>query len=180
MTRVDVNGSDTGTVRVLHLDLPPEAVERFTQMAGTGEWPLKYALGAKRLREAFVDVVSIRDLGEMPLSRYLSDAYDVQARALGDDRARLDALTGHVLVLPSQAFDATSQTLTISPPLKLIGSYAEARPAAKGPKVTSKSARGQGSDGAPGPTSRGNSGLLKLILAAIALVLALVLWLALV
>ncbi|WP_323769436.1 aspartate carbamoyltransferase catalytic subunit [Antarctobacter sp.] len=180
MTQVEVNGSDTVTLRVLHLDLPPEAIERFTQMAGTGEWPLKYALGAVRLREAFVDVVSIRDLGEMPLSRYLSEAYDVQARTLGDDRTRIDALKGHVIVLPPQAFDTTTQTLTISSPLKLIGSYAEARPASRGPKVTSKSARGQGSGGGPGPMSRGNSGLLKLILAAIALVLALVLWLALV
>ena len=180
MTKVQINGSDDSTLHLLQLDLPPEAVQRFTQMAGTGEWPLKYALGADKLREAFVDVVAVKDLGEMPLSQYLSDAYDVPARALGADLPRVDALRGHVIALPPQAFGATSQTLTISPPLTLVGSYAEARPPSKGPKVTSKSARGQGAGGAPAPGARGNSALLKVILAVVALVLALVLWLALV
>lgn len=180
MTQVQVNGSDIGTVHVLRLDLPPEAVARFTQMAGTGEWPLKYALGAENLREAFVDVVAIKDLAEMPLSQYLAEAYDVPARTLGPDRARIDALTGHAVVLPPQAFGTISQTLTIAQPLTLIGSYAEARPASKGPKVTSRSARGQGAGGAHAPGARGNSALLKIVLAAVALILALVLWLALV
>lgn len=181
MTQVQINGSDGNTLHVLHLDLPPEAIDRFTKMAGTGEWPLKYGLGAKRLREGFVDVVSIRDLAEMPLTHYLASAYDVSTRALGPDKTRLDALKGHVVVLPPQAFDATSQTLTIASPLTLIGSYAEARPAPKGPKLKSRAAHGQGAGGAPaGGGSLGNSVLLKIVLAALALILALVLWLALI
>ncbi|WP_300443923.1 aspartate carbamoyltransferase catalytic subunit [uncultured Mameliella sp.] len=180
MTKVQVNGSDRTTLYLAHLDLPPEAVDRFTQMAGTGEWPLKYALGATRLRESFVDVVAIRDLGDMTLSQYLSAAYDVPARALEQDRARIDALTGHAVVLPPQAFDATPQELTIAPPLRLIGSYGEARPTARGANPTSRAARGQVGVTLPAPRGSGNSPLLKLILAAIALILALVLWLALV
>ncbi|MDD9732578.1 aspartate carbamoyltransferase catalytic subunit [Mameliella sp. AT18] len=180
MTRVQVNGSDRTTLYLTHLDLPPEAVERFTQMAGTGEWPLKYALGATRLRESFVDVVSIRDLGEMTLSQYLSAAYDVPACALEKDRARIDRLKGHAVVLPPQAFDGTSQELTIAPPLTLVGSYGEARPTAGGANPVSRAARGQGGAQPAARRSSGNSPLLKLILAAVALILALVLWLALV
>lgn len=180
MTKVQVNGSDRTTLYLTHLDLPPEAVERFTQMAGTGEWPLKYALGATRLRESFVDVVAIRDLGEMTLSQYLSAAYDVPARTLAQDRNRIDALKGHAVVLPPQAFDGTSQELTINPPLALVGRYGEARPTARGANPMSRSARGQGGGRPPARRGSGNSPVLKLILAAVALILALVLWLALV
>ncbi|WP_420327788.1 aspartate carbamoyltransferase catalytic subunit [Mameliella sp.] len=180
MTKVQVNGSDRTTLYLTHLDLPPEAVERFTQMAGTGEWPLKYALGATRLRESFVDVVAIRDLGEMTLSQYLSAAYDVPARTLAQDRNRIDALKGHAVVLPPQAFDGTSQELTINPPLALVGRYGEARPTARGANPMSRSARGQAGGRPPARRGSGNSPVLKLILAAVALILALVLWLALV
>ena len=176
MTRVEINGSDTATLHLLHLDLPPEAVQRFAKMAGTGEWPLKYALGASRLRESFVDVVTIKDLDPMRLSQYLGQAYDVAAAALDADRARIDALEGHVVILPPQAFDATSQTLAIAPPLTLIGSYGAVKPKGRGPAVTARSAHGQGAGGTPAGQTRGNSGLLKLIVAAVALVLVAVLW----
>nr|WP_246594533.1 aspartate carbamoyltransferase catalytic subunit [Mameliella sediminis] len=160
--------------------MPPEAVQRFTQMAGTGEWPLKYALGATTLRESFVDVVALRDLGDMRLSQYLSSAYDVPARALGADRDRIDALQGHVIVLPPQAFGGTSQMLTIAPPLRMIGSYGEARPTARGASPTSRAAKGQVGSASAAPSASGNSPVLKLILAALAIVLAVVLWLALI
>jgi hypothetical protein len=179
MTQIRINGSDTSALHLLHLDLPPEAVQRFARMAGTGEWPLKYALGAARLRDGFVEVVTIKDLGPMRLSQYLAQAYDVSPRSLGGDLDRIDALEGHVVILPPQAFDATSQVLTVAPPLKLIGSYDEASPKGRGPALSTRSARGQGGGGAPAPQGRGNSALLKVILGVIALVLAAVLWIAL-
>ena len=179
MTRIEVNGSDTTTLRLLHLDLPPAAVERFTQMAGTGEWPLKYALGASKLRESLVDVVAIKDLGPMRLSQYLAQAHEVSARALGSEAARIDALEGHVVILPPRAFDGTSQTLTISPPLKLVGSFAEEAPARRGAPITTHSAQGAGGGGTPAQPGKGGSTALKLILTAVALVLGGVLWVAL-
>jgi hypothetical protein len=179
MTQVQINGSDANTLYLLHLDLPPDAVERFTQMAGTGEWPLKYALGATRLSDSFVDVVTIKELGPMRLSQYMAQAYDVPARGLGADLARIDTLQGHVLILPPQAFDATSQTLAIAPPLKLIGQYGEAKPKGRGPAVTAKSAKGQGGGGQPTELGQGGSSLLKIIVGIVALVLAGTLWVAL-
>ncbi|SMX37739.1 aspartate carbamoyltransferase catalytic subunit [Maliponia aquimaris] len=179
MSRVEINGSDTTTLRLLHLDLPPEAVDRFTQMAGTGEWPLKSALGASKLRESLVDVVAIKDLGPMRLSQYLAQAHEVSARAMGKDAARIDALEGHVVILPPRAFDGTSQTLTISAPLALIGSYAELAPAGRGAPITARSAQGSSGGGAPAQPGKAGSTALKLILTAVALVLGGVLWVAL-
>jgi len=155
-----IKSTERGVVRVFHVDLPREAVERFTTQAGTGEWPLQYALGAKSLRQAFVEVIDLRDLGEMPLSQYLVNAHDVSGPEFDSTRPRLDALTGFVLVLPSQAFDRTEQDLTISSPLRWIGTFNEPEPATRGAPVRSAAARGTGS-GASAPEKRpGGSALL--------------------
>ncbi|WP_226626119.1 aspartate carbamoyltransferase catalytic subunit [Alloyangia pacifica] len=178
MTRMHINGSVDGEVRLFHLDLPPEAVERFTTQAGTGEFPLQYALGARKLRPSRIDVVSIRDLGEMSLSAYLAEAYQVGGEELRQMKPRIDALKGHVVILPSAAFDQTSQDLTISTPLRWIGTLKEAKGAgARAGKLRSAAARGSmdhPDSGAPAPRSRaltfallGLGVLLVLALAAI-------------
>lgn len=149
MTQVQINGSDTNTVHLLHLDLPPRAIERFTTMAGTGEWPLKYGLGATKLSPAFVETVDLRDLGPMKLSQYLSDAYDVNTKTLGADKARIDALQGHVIVLPPQAFEKTSQQLHVNTPLSYIGGFAMTGAKSRSATPQARAAFGQGSGGAP-------------------------------
>lgn len=178
MTRMQINGSDSNTVRLFHLDLPREAVERFATQAGTGEWPLKYALGAKRLRPAFVDVVDIRDLEEMSLSQYMVQAHGASGEDFRQMRPRIDALAGHVVILPAQAFDNTSQDLTIAAPLRWIGTFAEEKPKARGARLKSASARSMAS-GQSAPAGRGASAMLRLILLGVAIVVLLVLALAL-
>ena len=140
MTTMQINGSETGTVRLFHLDLPPEAIERYTTQAGTGEYPLQYGLGAKRLRPAFVDVVAIRDLGDMSLSAYLAEAYQLAGADFRDMRQRIDALQGHVVVLPSQAFDHVTQDLTVANPLRWVGTFREEAASGRGPTPRSKAA----------------------------------------
>ncbi|WGW04811.1 aspartate carbamoyltransferase catalytic subunit [Tropicibacter oceani] len=168
MTSMLINGSETGTVRLFHLDLPPEAIERFTTMAGTGEWPLKYGLGAKTLRPAFVDVVSIRDLEDMPLSRYMAEAHNASGADFNAARPQIDALKGHVLILPSQAFDNTTQTLTVAAPLRWVGTFSELAPKARGARLRTDSAKGI--ESADGPVSPPLNIPKFLILAAIGVV----------
>jgi hypothetical protein len=178
MTQMQINGSDTGTVRLFHLDLPREAVERFVTQAGTGEWPLKYGLGAKALRPAFVDVVDIRDLGEMTLSQYMTEAHGASGEDFRQMRPRIDAMTGHAVILPAQAFDNTSQQLNVATPLRWIGTFAEQRGKPRGARLRSAAARGSTGGGAA-QTGRGSSAMLKLILLGVAIVALLVLALAL-
>lgn len=150
--KMHIKGSERGVIRVFHIDLPREAIERFTTQAGTGEWPVQYALGAKSLRNDFVEVVDIRDLGDMSLSDYLVSAHDVSGEAFKAMRTQIDALKGHVLILASQAFKQTEQDLTISAPLRWIGTFNEPKPAGRGPAV--KSASASRSDGTPGGPPR--------------------------
>lgn len=175
MTKIEINGSETGSVRLFHLDLPAEAIERFVTQAGTGEWPLKYGLGAKELRAAFVEVIDIRDLDGMGLSQYLSEAHSVTGDDFRAMRPQIDALRGHALVLPSQAFGAVSQTLTVSTPLRWIGTFGEVRAKRPGPKLRSASAKGVTGTAGAGPAGRGNSMLLKLLMLGIGIVALLVL-----
>ena len=157
-TAMHIKSSESGVIRVFHIDLPREAIERFTTQAGTGEWPLQYALGAKSLRPAFVEVIDLRDLGEMSLSQYLINAYDVSGSDFSAMRPRLDALTGFVLVLPSQAFDQTAQDLTIATPLRWIGTFNEPEARMGAAKIQAKSAKGTVSaKSVPAPSS--NTGL---------------------
>lgn len=164
-----IKSSEHGVIRVFHIDLPREAVNRFTTEAGTGEWPLRYALGAKSLRPSFVEVVDIRDLGEMPLSQYLVSAHDVSGAEFEQMRGRLDALTGFVLVLPSQAFNQVEQDLTISSPLHWIGTFNEPRPATIGAPVRTDSARGSGS-GPAAPTPKQNNSALWFVVVLFGLI----------
>lgn len=158
-TSMHINSSERGVIRVFHIDLPREAVERFTTQAGTGEWPLQYALGAKSLRSAFVEVIDLRDLGEMTLSQYLVNAHDVSGSDFDAMRTRLDALTGFVLVLPSQAFDQTEQDLTISTPLRWIGTFNEPKAAMGGTPIHTTSAKGVVGTSKKGSGPQSNTGL---------------------
>ncbi|MEN8659284.1 aspartate carbamoyltransferase catalytic subunit [Marivita sp.] len=158
-TTMHIKTSEHGVIRLFHIDLPREAIERFTTQAGTGEWPLQYALGAKSLRSAFVEVINIRDLGEMSLSQYLINAHDVSGADFQAMRTRLDALTGFALVLPSQAFDQTEQDLTIATPLRWIGTFNEPKAAMGGAPIRSDSSKGVVGTAGSGAGPRSNTGL---------------------
>lgn len=158
-TTMHIKSSERGVIRVFHIDLPREAIERFTTQAGTGEWPLQYALGAKALRSTFVEVINIRDLGDMSLSQYLTNAHDVTGPELTAMRPRLDALKGFALVLPSQAFDHTEQNLTVANPLRWIGTFNEPKAATQAAPIRTKSAKGAVGTVGGGSKSGSNPGL---------------------
>lgn len=173
---MDIRESETGMVRVFHLDLPNEAIERYTMQAGTGEWPLMYGMGAKKLSAAFIDVVRLQDLGGMSLTAYLTEAHNIPPEALAEDAPRLNKLRGHVLIFPSQAFVRTAQTLTIRTPLRWIGTYEELRGRTMAPPLRSKAAKGIGG-GKPADGFSPMANIVKVALLALgALFVVVALW----
>lgn len=169
-----IKSSERGVVRIFHIDLPKEAVQRFVTQAGTGEWPVQYALGAKSLRAAFVEVVDIRDLGEMPLSEYLAKAHDLSGREFDALRPQLDALKGHVLVLPSQAFDQTEQDLAISAPLRWIATFNEPKATPRGAPIRATSAKGAGGGQSPDVPPGGGSAFWPVVIGVTLLVVGVI------
>lgn len=129
-TPLTVRPGETGAVRVFAIDLPEEAVDAFVQ-AETAHGServapsIPAALGVSRLDPGYVDVVALRDLDDVGLEGLLRDGHGIARADLEPERAGLDALDGHVVILGSKAFGGMAATLAPSAPLRLIGGWSE-------------------------------------------------------
>ena len=114
---IEITSNERGVVRLFAVDLEERDIEGFAGQVfgagnGTHEWPLRDALGATYLDHEYVEVVRMKDVASIGLSGYLTEGIGLPAEVLVDDKERLDALTGHVLIVLSRAFDGVAQTLT--------------------------------------------------------------------
>ncbi|SFB00065.1 hypothetical protein SAMN05421688_2245 [Poseidonocella pacifica] len=122
---MEVKAQERGLVRLFSVDLPEGDVEAFGRM-DRGEGPLTDALGAGPIDEKYVEIFPVESLDDVGLSGYLVDGLGVPAEQLAGEKARLDGLQGHVLVLLSGAFGGREVTFAPRAPLRWIGTYAEA------------------------------------------------------
>lgn len=65
--------------------------------------PLADWIGVDRLNTRDIELFPVADLGEMPLSDYITAAFAPEAEIAGDLRARLNALDGSVMLVPDKA-----------------------------------------------------------------------------
>lgn len=112
-----------------------------------GGTPLAEALGAA-VDPTYAEVFAVRDVEPMGLRAYIGQAHDIPEAELAGDAARLDGLSGDVLILASRAVDGLP-ALSPRPELTHIGSYAPAEadntprdlpPAVKEPSVAAPEA----------------------------------------
>ncbi|QYX57461.1 hypothetical protein K1T73_03415 [Roseovarius sp. SCSIO 43702] len=122
--RFHIPQNEHGLIRVFSIDLPPEEIPAFTERDGD-DWPLRAALGAGTLDPEHVEVFPVSDLTGVGLSGYLNEGLGVAEADLAADRARLDGLTGHVLIVRSRAFEGREQHIMPQPPLRWIGTWRE-------------------------------------------------------
>ncbi|MEM8581777.1 MAG: hypothetical protein AAGF50_11335 [Pseudomonadota bacterium] len=80
-------------------------------------------LGTHIIDAAYVEVFPTKDVSDLGLSQYLTQALEVREDVLRDDRARLDALEGSVMIVLSAAFGGKAATLSPGAALTLIGTY---------------------------------------------------------
>lgn len=119
--RFEIRANETGLVRLFQIDLPPDEIESFSGDLHN----LQLALGAKWLDAEYVEVFSASDLKGLGLAGYMTEGLGIAAADLTSEKARLDALQGHMLVVLSKAFDGVEQVLTPKAPLRWVGTYAE-------------------------------------------------------
>ncbi|SDN56007.1 hypothetical protein SAMN05216196_101902 [Lutimaribacter pacificus] len=176
---MQVSATEAGLVRVFAIDLPPDGIAGFTDPDSPGIATIRDALGAQALSPDHVDLVRLADLGELGLDGYLTEGLGVAADEIAPDRARLRALTGYVLVLPSRAFAGTAQVLTPRAPLRWIGTYAEPQAQAQSDFTPLRS---EGAKGAPlkrGPSDAAISGRVAAVaLLVLFLLVAIMVWIA--
>ena len=181
---IEITSNEIGVVRIFAIDLPEADVPGLTeQVYGPGDddyrWPLKDALGATYLDHDFVEVIRLKDLAGVGLSGYLTEGIGLPAALLEGDRAKLDGLQGHILIVLSQAFDGVAQTLTPKPPLKLIETYREPTAAPSYDPIHAEAAKGRIESGADksAPSTGRQAAAGPIALAAVVLAALVVLWL---
>ncbi len=124
---ITIGPREYGLVRVFALDIDPAQIGPW-QAPEPDEhrpWALRDALDAKALDPSKVEVFSSDTLTGVGLSTYLVDGAGVAPHELTGDRARLDAVKGVLVVIPSSAFQGEEQTLTVAGPLRALGTYRE-------------------------------------------------------
>ncbi len=89
-----------------------------------GAMPLTEAFGAP-VDATYAEVFAVGDVAPMGLRAYLGQAHDIPEPTLAADAARLDALSGDVVVLAPRAVEGIA-ALEPRPELTHIGSYAPA------------------------------------------------------
>ena len=174
MTTLSIPAHDRNGVRVFAARLTPEDLTRDKARL------VVELLGDPDLDPAFVELFDLADLSGLGLAGYLAEGLGVPESALAADRARLEAVTGPVLILLSRALHGRAGTLTLDPRLTLIGTYAEERPPVHFEPLPTATAEGTLNPVLPPDrTPQRPTSALLLLGAALFLVALVALWLAL-
>ncbi len=123
MTGLAVPKGEFEVVRVFALNLPGPEAKAFAKDSGNGSYPLRDALGLDVLKPSGVDLVRIKDLGELGLMGLLTEGHGIAPETLSGDAAKLAALEGHVIVITSSAFGGAEAKISLGPEMSFIGAY---------------------------------------------------------
>jgi hypothetical protein len=119
---------ERGVIRLFAIDLPPEDITAFAEPSD--DWPLKAALGARVLDPDYVEAFEVKDVAEIGLTNYLIQGGGINEAAIAQDRLRLDALRGPLVVITSGAFGGQAQVIDPHAPLRWVGTWDEEIPEA--------------------------------------------------
>lgn len=115
-----IRSGERGLVRLFALNMPPGQVRFLQDSGGAGD-----VLGLADLNPEFVEVFPVTDLQGLGLAGYLIEGCGIPAEQIAPDRAVIDGLQGHVMIVLSRAFDDAAATLVPIPGVDLIGCYSE-------------------------------------------------------
>ena len=117
---IQIPAGERGVIRVFDLDMPAEQA-KFLREPGA----LAQVLGIPEIDLEHVEIFPISDLEELGLAGYLIQGCGIAEAEITPDRAKLEAIKGHVLLLRSRAFDGAEMRLTPAAPITLVASYGE-------------------------------------------------------
>ena len=108
MTTLTIPANDHGQIRIFATDTHA-SVTGLSAMFGTD------------LDPTYVDIVKIADLGDMILTDYIAQGYDLTPDAA--DKAAVNAVTGTAILVLSRATEGREVTLTLAPGLRHVTTY---------------------------------------------------------
>ncbi|MCR9124517.1 MAG: hypothetical protein NXH82_00175 [Rhodobacteraceae bacterium] len=119
-----VAANETGVVRVFEIN----ADESVARAMREGDVPLETVLGVPHVDAEQVEIFPIRDLEGVGLVSYLIDGQGIAPETMGRDRAALEAIEGHVMVVLSRAFKGAATRIVPAPDLGFVAAFREDRP----------------------------------------------------
>jgi len=175
--RFEIKDNEHGVVRLFTVDLPEAELDDFADDSDVPS-ALQEALGVDRLNTEFVELFRVSTLEGVGLAGYMVDGLGVAEAEVEEDRTRLEALKGPVLIVLSSAFGGHAATLTPKPPLRWIGTYTEDRAPVNFKPLPSDSAKGNTGGKAP-PSDAAMSGrVASIALLVLFALVAVVVWVA--
>lgn len=138
-----VSPTEHGVIRIFMVNLSADEAARFIESPdGTSPAPVNRALGVDELDHTFVELFALNSLEGVGLAGYLVEGLGVAEADVAPYRSRLNGMSGHVLIVLSQAFGGHAATITPVAPLKWIGTYTEEGASVKFEPLPSKGAEG--------------------------------------
>lgn len=170
MTTMTIPAFEPRTVRLFNIDLDPQEAAGFADASrdAAEASPLTKALGVTRIEPRYVEVINVKDLGEMGIAGYLTEGMGVPADKVAEHYTTLATVSDYVVVLMSSAFGDTTTDLHIKPPLRHIATFSEEAAPAKFEPLPNASAQGV-LEGPPAPKSDARIGGMVATIALIVL-----------
>ncbi|MFK7870140.1 MAG: hypothetical protein AB8B58_12985 [Roseobacter sp.] len=126
-TTIDIPRGDWGHIRVFAVNAPAQDVADMLAKAPKSD-VARDLLGSPHLDTRSAEIFPVKDLEGLGLAQYLVDGYAVPIDTLADDRTKLEALEGYVLLLFSDSFAGEATALSTGARLTYIGAYSETLP----------------------------------------------------
>ncbi len=139
---IPITATEHGTVRIFAINLPPEEAKVWETDAAKSDRLIETALGADQIDHEHLEVIDVEAVKALGLSTYLIDGLGLPEALVARDRARLDALSGRVLIMWSTAFAGQEQVLKPGRQVTLIGTYREEPGAGIFEPIQSEAAKG--------------------------------------
>lgn len=132
--KLTIPADDYGQIRVFatDADLPADVIEKTPR-------GLEYLFEAD-LNPDFVDIVPIKELNGMSLSSYIATGYDMAPDPV--DKAAVDAITGHAILVLSRATGGIKTTLTLADGLRHVTIFSPTARIVPSEKLPDASAKG--------------------------------------
>lgn len=137
---IEIKAHERDTIRVFAINQAATEVAATLKLMPKAD-AARQLLGDPHLNTASTELFPISDLTGMGLSAYLTEGYAVPADQIAQDRTKLDALEGYVLLLFSDSFAGAETTLAPGQTLTLIGTYIEYQPSAPSGSLKTDSAK---------------------------------------
>lgn len=145
---IDIPANDHGHIRVFATDmaLPKDVIDKTP--AG-----LMGLFGAA-LDPTYIDIVRISDLGDMTLSGYIAEGYDMVADAA--DKPAVDGIKGTAILILSRATSGVAVTLDPAPGISHVTTFSPTAQLSPLDKINTASAKST-LDGAPAKPPKSNA-----------------------